>query len=97
MFISIINIISKPLVCAADSSSSRISIQLNVALGGRYAVYIRKGLEFGKVISAQMVSSFDNWTMFKVYVISKIQNYTTSRFFLRNRPILSNMVKAINS
>ena len=51
-----INIISKPLVCAADSSSSRRSIQLDVALGGRCAVHIRKGLEFGKVISAQMVS-----------------------------------------
>ena len=55
-----INIISKPLVCAADSPSSRRSIQQGVALGGRYAVHIRKGLEFGKVISAQMVSSFDN-------------------------------------
>ena len=53
------HIISNPLDCVADSSSSRRSIQFDVTLGGRYAVHSRKGFEFGDVILDQIVSKFD--------------------------------------
>ena len=95
------NIISKPVVCAADSSSSRRSIQLDVALGGRYAVHIRKGLEFGKVISAQMVSSLDNSNsgrclqcmFFRKYKITPPPDFScvTARSFLMwSKPLIYN-------
>ena len=59
MFVSPIDNISKPIVWAADGSSYRRSIQLAVALGGRYAVHIRKGYDFGRDISAHMGSIFN--------------------------------------
>ena len=52
-------IISKPVVCATDSSSSNRSIQSHGAFGGRYIVHKRNGFEFGKVISDQRVSMLE--------------------------------------
>ena len=101
-----INIISKPLVCAADSSSSRRSIQLDVALGGQYALHIRKGLEFGKVISAQIVSSFDNsnsgrclqFMLFRKYKIQPPPDFscvTDQSFLMWSKPLTINWLLEI--
>ena len=49
---------SRPEDCATDKSDSNLSIQSGVAFGGRYAVQIRNGLEFGMEISDQIVSIF---------------------------------------
>ena len=46
IFTSPIIIISRPVVCATDSSSSSKSIHPEVAVGGRYKVQIKYGLEF---------------------------------------------------
>ena len=59
ILISPIRISSRPEDCATDNSASNLSIQSDVAFGGRYAVQIRNGLEFGMEISDQIVSIFD--------------------------------------
>ena len=53
------SIISKPLACATDSSSSKRSIQFERESGGRYTLHTRNGLAFGNVISAQIVSKLE--------------------------------------
>ena len=56
MLKSPIRINSNPVVCAIESSSSNKLIKSEHALGGRYTLQMRNGLEFGKVISVYKVS-----------------------------------------
>ena len=59
MLKSPINIISRPVECAIESSSSNRFIHSDVALGGRYNVQQRNGLVLGRVNSHQNVSTCD--------------------------------------
>ena len=56
MLESPIKIVSRPVVSAIDNSSSDKSIHCEYALGGRYTVQTRNGLEFGNENSDHRVS-----------------------------------------
>ena len=68
-------IISKPVVCAMDSSASNPSIQSHDTLGGLYNVHKRNGFEFGNIISDQRVSMLDISNPFLRRQFSEFLNY----------------------